>query len=210
MAGACPGHFLLQPNFKKFLSRNEYSSSWQQWEKTLKTLATLALISFAAPLALFAQAPSNPVVSSAREMFEAKSKYIVAAAEEMPADKYSYHPTPDQWSYGKVTFHVIQASYAVCGMLSDTTPPQISGLSETSAKDALVTGLKASFDYCDKSLSGLQDSKLGDQITFFRGTKATRARALLELTVDLYDHYSQMASYLRLNGLTPPSAKPKK
>ena len=34
--------------------------------------------------------------------------------------------------------------------------------------------------------------------------------ALFELTTDLEDHYSQMAGYLRLNGLTPPSAKPHK
>lgn len=32
-----------------------------------------------------------------------------------------------------------------------------------------------------------------------------RARALIELTDDLKDHYSQLASYLRLNGMLPPS-----
>jgi len=179
-------------------------------EDILKTLLVLTLAGLASPLTAFSQAAANPVVSSAREIFAEESKYIVAAAEEMPADKYSFHPTPDQWSFGKVASHIAHASYAVCGMLSDTTPPKGAELSETSSKDAIVAGIKASFEFCDQSLASLQDAKLGDTITFFRGTKATRARALFELTDDLSDHYSQLAGYLRLNGLLPPSAKPKK
>jgi len=170
----------------------------------------LAMAGLAAPLALQAQATANPVVSSARQIFAEESQYIVAAVEEMPADKYGYHPTPDQWSFGKMAFHVVHASNAVCSMLSDTTAPQGAKLSETDPKEVLVAAIKASFAYCDTSLANLQDAKLGDTITFFRGTRVPRARALLELTDDLSDHYSQMASYLRLNGLTPPSAKPKK
>ena len=41
---------------------------------------------------------------------------------------------------------------------------------------------------------------------FPRGEEAAGA-ALIELTDDLEDHYSQMASYLRMNGMLPPSAK---
>jgi len=57
-------------------------------------------------------------------------------------------------------------------------------------------------------LAGLKDSRLGDTITYFRGARVPRARALIELTDDLEDHYSQMAGYLRLNNLLPPSATP--
>jgi uncharacterized damage-inducible protein DinB len=176
----------------------------------MRIFIPLAMIGLAAPLALHAQAPANPVVSSAREIFTSESQYIVAAAEQMPADKYSYHPTPDQWSFGKIASHVAQGSNAVCAMLSDTPAPQGAKISETDSKETLVAAIKASFDFCDKALTNLQDSKMGDTVTFFRGRQVPRARALLELTDDLSDHYSQMASYLRLSGLTPPSAKPKK
>jgi hypothetical protein len=73
-----------------------------------------------------------------------------------------------------------------------------------------VTALKSSFEFCSKSLDIVTDAKLADPITFFGGRKTTRARALLELDIDVTDHYSQMAGYLRLNGLLPPSAQPKK
>ena len=56
----------------------------------LLALATAAIAQSKAP----AQATSNPVVSTVRQMEERQSKNLIGAAEEMPADKYSYRPTP--------------------------------------------------------------------------------------------------------------------
>ena len=55
----------------------------------------------------------------------------------------------------------------------------------------------------------MEDSRLGDSIPFFGGRKVTRAAAMLALADDWADHYSQVAIYLRLNGLLPPTAKKK-
>jgi uncharacterized damage-inducible protein DinB len=170
----------------------------------------LTALSLAATAALSAQQVANPVVTSAKEIYARQSAFIAAAAEQMPAEKFGFHPTPDQWTFGKIVAHVAQANDHVCGMLSDKPAPDASAVTETSPKDALTAALKASFDYCGKALDALQDSQLGDTITYFGGVKKPRARALVELTDDLEDHYSQMASYLRLNGMLPPSAKPKK
>jgi uncharacterized damage-inducible protein DinB len=176
----------------------------------MRRLMWLAMMGLAAPLAAHAQATTNPVVSSAREIFVRQSKFMTAAAEEMPADKYSYHPTPDQWTFAKILSHVAQSNNGVCAILSGAPAPQGPKASETDPKDVIVAAVKASFEFCDQTLANLQDSKLGDTITFFRGAQEPRARALFELTDDLEDHYSQMASYLRLNGMTPPSAQPQK
>jgi hypothetical protein len=161
----------------------------------------------AASACAFAQDASNPVVTSAKEIFQRQSGYIVAAAEQMPAEKYSYHPTPDQWTYGKIVSHVVQANFGVCGMLSGDGPGQGPAVTDTTPKDQLIEDLKQSFDTCQRALDGLQDSSLGATITYFRGLKKPRARALIELTDDLEDHYSQMAGYLRMNGMLPPSVK---
>lgn len=153
------------------------------------------------------QDAANPVVASAKEIFQRQSGYMVAAAELMPADKYSYHPTPDQWSYGKIVSHVIKANFGVCGMLSGDGPGKGPEVTDTTPKDQLIPILKQSFETCQKALDGLQDANLGATITYFGGAKKPRARALVELTDDLVDHYSQMASYLRMNGMLPPSVK---
>jgi hypothetical protein len=183
----------------------------------MKLRIAVTLLAITAPIALSAQAPApapavdtkNPVVWSANDVYARQAKYIVAAAELMPADKYSYKPTPEQLSFGRIIAHVAQSNTGLCAMLSGTpaTPPK---LAETDPKDTLIAALKASFDSCDKTFAALQDAQLGDTITFFRGAKVPRARALIEITGDLEDHYSQMAGYLRLNGILPPSAQPKK
>lgn len=169
-------------------------------------LLAIAMIA-SIPALADAQATSNPVVSSAREIFTRQSGYIVKAAEEMPANKYSYHPTADQWSFGRIIAHIIQGNNTVCAMLSDVPQPQGPKVSETDSKDILIGALQVSFEFCSKALANLQDAKLGDMVNFFRGAQVPRARALLELIGDLEDHYSQLAAYLRLSGLTPPSAK---
>ena len=49
---------------------------------------------------------SNPVVSTVRQMEARQSKNLIAAAEEMPADKYGYKPTPQQISFGHLVMHI--------------------------------------------------------------------------------------------------------
>jgi hypothetical protein len=186
----------------------------------MKLLLTLTLSSFAATPALLAQAPTpapmpaaataNPVVWSANEMYARSAKNIVAAAEEMPADKLAYKPTPDQITYGHILSHLAQSNGGLCAILSGSPAPAATKVADSASKDELVTALKASFAFCDTTMAGLTDAKLADTVTFFRGAQVPRARALLELTGDLMDHYSQMAGYLRLNGMLPPSAQPKK
>jgi len=83
-------------------------------------------------------------------------------------------------------------------------------LKESDGKDKLVAGLKASFDFCTTALAKVDDSKLGDEVELFGGRKGPRAFALIALTNDWADHYSSAAMYLRLNGLLPPTAQPKK
>ena len=156
-----------------------------------------------------AEATANPVVWSAKMLYERDAKNMVAAAEQMPEDKYSYHPTPDQWTFGKLVSHVAQSNGGLCAALSGTTAPATLHVSDTATKAELVAALKASFDYCGPVLDGLTDAKLGEPITVFH-RPMVRATALVLLPADLADHYSQMAAYLRLNGMLPPSAQPKK
>jgi uncharacterized damage-inducible protein DinB len=163
----------------------------------------------APPAALPAEAAANPVVWSAKMLYARASKNMIAAAQEMPEDKYSYHPTAGQWTFGKIVSHIAQSNGGLCAALSGASAPAALQVSETASKAELVAGLQASFDFCGPVLDSLTDAKLSDTITLFH-RPMPRAAALLVLTADLPDHYSQMASYLRLNGMLPPSAEAKK
>lgn len=175
----------------------------------MRYAARLAMVCMvAAGSAAWAQDTADPVVSSAKEIVGRQGPYMVAAAEMMPADKYAYRATAGQWTFGGIVSHVAKANLHVCAMLTDKPAPTITA-TDTTPKDQLVPALKTSVDYCNTALDQLKDSQLGDSITFFGGVKKPRSRALMELVGDLEDHYSQMAAYLRLNGMVPPSAAPK-
>jgi hypothetical protein len=162
------------------------------------------------PAAVPDGAKANPVAWSANQIYTQRAKFIMAAAEAMPADKYSYKPTPDQWTFGKIVQHIAGSNSTLCAAIGGTPAPDAVKVVETASKAELLAALKASFDFCDKAMAGLTDAKMGDTITFFRGAQVPRARAVAEITADLPDHYSQMAAYLRLNGIMPPSAQPRK
>lgn len=159
-----------------------------------------------------AQDDKNPVTETVKHQLERQSKNIIAAAEEMPADKYSYKPTEQQMTFGHLMGHIAEANRFFCGKLSDAggAPPEEKEEGKaTESKDKLVSDLKASFDSCSTALSKMDDSKLAQPVTLFGGHKGNKAAALIGLSNNWADHYSATAMYLRLNGLLPPSAQKK-
>lgn len=150
----------------------------------------------------------NPVTSAVREILPRQQKNIIAAAEEMPADKFSYKPTADQMTFGKLLLHIAEGNNTFCGKIGGSAPPKAAELKETDAKDKLIAAMKSSFDFCGAALGKVDDSKLGDKIEIF-GHEGSVAWALIALTNSWADHYGMQAMYLRLNGLLPPTAKKK-
>lgn len=173
----------------------------------MKSMIALLLAVFLA-VPLFAQ-EKNPVTSVVKEILPRQQKNIVAAAEEMPADKFSYKPTADQMTFGKLVLHIAEGNNMFCSKIGGSAPPKSPELKETDSKDKLVTALKASFDFCNSALSKMDDSKLGEKIEAFGGREAPLAWAMIALPNSWADHYAMAAMYLRLNGLLPPTAKKK-
>ena len=176
----------------------------------MKRLIWMAVICLVAPVAARSQGPaSNPVSTKLRQTLDSYSRNLVATAEEMPAEKYSYHPTPEQMTFGKSIDHVAEVNNFACSKVSGAAAPEGAKVSETD-KDKLVEELKASMDFCKQAFSKLTDAALGEQVPWFGGRQVTRVSAALEVTNDLIDHYAALAVYLRLNNLLPPTAQPKK
>jgi hypothetical protein len=169
----------------------------------------LIVFTLFAATAVFAQ-DKNPVTSVVKEILPRQQKNLVAAVEEMPADKFDFHPTPPQMTFGHLVLHIIESNNYLCAKIGDVPELKPTGLKDTDEKDKLVAALKASFDFCTTALAKVDDSKLADEIELFGGRKGLRAFALIALTNDWADHYSSVAMYLRLNGLLPPTAQPKK
>jgi len=131
---------------------------------------------------------------------------MVAAAEEMPADKYSFQPTPQQMTFAHLIVHVTNGNYFFCSKLSGGAKPDIK-IADTDGKDKLVAALKTSYDYCTTNLANVDDSNLGESLPFFGGHNISRGGMMMAVSAECADHYSIAAMYLRLNNLIPPTAK---
>src|ERR1700688_3798683 len=159
---------------------------------------TICIFLLFAATAVLAQ-ERNPVTSVAREILPRQQKNLVAAAEEMPADKFGYKPTEQQMTFGHLVLHIIGANNHLCSAIGDVPEVKAAPLKESDDKDKLVAALKASFEFCSIALAKVDDSKLGDEVELFGGHKGPRAFAVIALTNDCADHYSSAAMYLRLN-----------
>jgi len=152
---------------------------------------------------------ANPVTTIVKEQLTRYEKNMVAAADLMPAEKFSFKPTPEMNTFAHLTMHIAMSNNFLCSKISGQAAPEVK-LADTDAKEKLVAALKASFEYCSTALAGVDDSKLGDSLTLFGKRQTSRAGALIALSDDWYDHYGAQAVYLRLNGILPPTAQPAK
>jgi uncharacterized damage-inducible protein DinB len=152
---------------------------------------------------------ANPVSSFVKQQLARFNKTMVAAAEAMPAEKYTFKPTPEMNSFAHLTIHIAEGNNSLCSKISGTPAPT-EKLKDDDPKDKLVAGLKSSFDFCNTALANVDDSKLSDPIVLFGSFSSSRAGALIALSMGFADHYGAQAIYLRLNGILPPSAQPKK
>jgi len=152
-------------------------------------------------------AAQAPVAAAFRDFASTEAKNLLAAAKDIPADKYSYKPTPAQMSVGDIVQHLNQGNDFLCGTIAGTKAPTRAKLTGASPKKDLVAMLEDTFEFCTKSLAGVDDSKLTEELPMFGGRKMSRAAVMTLTTGDWADHYSQLAIYMRLNGMLPPTAK---
>ncbi len=171
------------------------------------SLMLLAVVPFLAGQGMQSSAATaNPIVSTVRQMEGRFAKNLTGAADEMPAAKYNYRPTPEQNTFAHLVMHTAESNNALCAAAAGEKAPEVK-LSEDDSKDALSKALKDSFSYCEQALAKADDSTLGQTVTIFEGQTGTRGSALIRLVAGWADHYSAAAMYLRLNNLLPPSAQ---
>ena len=183
-----------------------------------------AIVALALPVGLVAQQPSgapqaNPVTTVFRTRTMGLQKNLAQAFDSIPEAKFSYKPTPAQLSVGYIAQHLASDNYFFCNnfgqmkaTLSAKDTTTADSVKATWPKDTLVTKLKASFKFCEDAFAQLDDAKLGEQITMtFRGQsrQSPRANMVLGHALDMADHYSQIANYMRLNNILPPTALPR-
>lgn len=144
---------------------------------------------------------------------------FVSAAEAMPDDKFNFAPTQGEFK-GVRTFaqqikHVAAVNYMLAATIMSEKPPVDtggeSGPDNITSKADVVKFLKDSFAYLHKALGTLNESNLLGQVDSpfdpQHPHKVSRLGLSLIAIGHPFDHYGQMAVYLRMNGIVPPASR---
>jgi uncharacterized damage-inducible protein DinB len=175
-------------------------------------LLAVSMTALALPSRVAAQ-PANPITQALRTAWTEAKTNVRASADVMPEAKYGFKPVDSVRSYGALLAHIAGAAYEFCAAAKGEKPPYSEAEFEKSAttKAAIVKALEGSIAYCDEVFKGLDDAKAGQMVTgAFGGPQAARAAALMGNTGHFQEHYGNLVTYLRINGLVPPSSAPRK
>src|SRR5579862_4300245 len=136
---------------------------------------------------------------------------MMAIADAMPADKFTYKPTPAQRTWAEQIAHVAQANVAIMGTLgAKATPPAALKVGPTTSKAECLKFLGDSYDYGAAILRAQTNASMLEVI---QGPswigRATRARIVWDTVGHAWDEYGVMTTYLRLNGIVPTASRGK-
>jgi uncharacterized damage-inducible protein DinB len=171
--------------------------------------AALALLLAAAPAAAQmdhgGHHDGSPSLEGVRGLHETVRGYLLASAEQASPELWDYRPTEEVRSFGEIVGHVANAGYAFCAAAMGTSPPPRENAEELGSQAEVVEALRGSFDYCEDAYR-MDPERADEPVTLF-GQEHTRLSALAFNMGHNYEHYGNLVTYMRINGMVPPSSR---
>jgi uncharacterized damage-inducible protein DinB len=168
----------------------------------LTLAATAALL--VSPLSLSAQ---NPIRDSLKGLFDITRSNIMATARDLSPEIYAYRPTEEVRTAGQILAHIADSQYAFCSGAAGESSPATESIEETrTTKPTIVEALEQGFAYCERVFADVTDARGGQAVDFF-GQPNTRFGVLAFNSTHNYEHYGNLVTYMRLNGIVPPSSR---
>jgi uncharacterized damage-inducible protein DinB len=169
-------------------------------------LIALAVLPLLAPS--LASAQGDPMAAALRATHDMIKDNIMKAAEKVPEDQYGFKPAPDVRTFGQLVGHVANANYMICSRAAGEKSPATADVEKTmSSKADLSAALKASFDYCDATYAKMTAEKGAEMVDFFVGGKQPRLAVMAFNNGHNWEHYGNIATYMRIKGMVPPSSE---
>ena len=169
---------------------------------TKRFFVAAVAVAMSFPLAANAQS----VTSSLNGLFGVTKTNIMASAEMLDEDLYSFRPTDDVRSMGELFAHIANAQFAFCSGAAGEASPATENYEQTATTKAqIVAALNAGFSYCDEVFADMNDEKGAGAVNFF-GSPNTAHGVLAFNSAHNYEHYGNLVTYMRLNGIVPPSS----
>jgi len=148
---------------------------------------------------------SSAAVQSVAPLYQMVKGYLIASAEQMPEELYDYRPTDEVRSFGQIIGHVANAQYMFCGAATGSGNQAPENFEERTTKAGLVEAIRMGFAACDGAYS-MDDATAMEEVEFF-GNTGTRLWVLTFNVSHAWEHYGNLVTYFRANGMVPPSSQ---
>jgi|SRR5687768_7442952 len=149
---------------------------------------------------------ARPAAMAMSQIYGMAKGNVLKSADQMPEEKYSFQATKEVRTFGQLLGHIADANNFFCATIAGSPKQYEVVVEKLSTKAELTAALKASFDACDAVLAGVNDADLARPVDIF-GNKANIAAAITLLASHGWEHYGNIVTYMRLNGMTPPSSQ---
>jgi uncharacterized damage-inducible protein DinB len=136
------------------------------------------------------------------------SQQLIALAEAIPADKYSWRPAPGVRSVSEVFMHIALANFWLLSVTGPKMPADMKpDLDKTVTKKAdVIDWLKRSLAAVKTARSQLKPGDLERKVKI-EGKTVTVDGMYLRIIIHDNEHMGQLVAYARINGIVPPWSK---
>jgi uncharacterized damage-inducible protein DinB len=167
------------------------------------------LVAAVALAGLSSVASAQGAVADTRALWADAIHNVVESAKEMPEAKYGYRPIAGVRTFGELIGHVAGTQDMLCAAALGQKPPAEDAVEKTAKiKAALVAALEKSNKSCEAAYAQ-SDAAAAAKVDVF-GAQHSRLYALILNAMHDDEHYGNLVTYLRMNGMVPPSSKPAK
>lgn len=173
-------------------------------KRTILGLSILALLSISfCAAAVKAQSTTQKTPGPEQVLqrnWDAIGSKVIAMAEDWPADKYSYRPNDQVRTFGQILVHIAASNYyAINPATGKSTKDLQDDPKQYQTKEQIVTFVKKSFADGDAAL------KSGGNAAAIRNL-----RYWVGIIEHSGEHFGNLVTYYRNNGIVPPESRPKK
>ena len=155
----------------------------------------------------------RPVGAIVQKSFDAFANYLIISAQMMPESGYGFRPTPDVRTFGEQINHATGANYSFCnqaGVPAGFERRSSPSLQSVTTKSAIVKALEDSVAYCSSVIAAASEAWLLESAPDLGGAGSgritgARAYALIYAGIHATEDYGTITTYLRMQGLVPPS-----
>ena len=169
--------------------------------------AVVALAPTASAQDMSRKAAARPVVDGLVALFAGIEATVMATAESTPEALYGYRATPEVRTFGQILAHIADAQKALCDGTHGHNVSLTDTLEKTATtRTAIIAALKDTFAGCRAAMATLSEADAAREVPF--GTDPAAVSTILAFAIShTNEHYGNLVTYLRLNGIVPPSSR---